>query len=441
MIIGAREWPTVPLNEVVELTLSSVDKKAQPDEEIIRLCNYMDVYSNSFISASLDFMHATATEHEIAKCTLLPGDVVITKDSEKHDDIGVPALVREDIPPLICGYHLAILRPNSSTVDGTYLFYALSDAGTQKQFHSYANGITRFGLRKTDIGLVEIPLPPMPEQQRIAGILATLDEKIELNRKMNEILQQIARALFKSWFVDFDPVFAKMRGQWRSGESLPGLPADIFDLFPDHLSTRDSGTIPDGWENRRIGDLAELNPESWTSTNIPAQVEYIDLAHTKWGVIESTQHFAWEEAPSRAKRVLRTHDTIVGTVRPGNGSYALIGREGFTGSTGFAVLRPISPHFRELTYLAATRPDNILRLSLRADGAAYPAVRPEVVAETAIAMPAHGHELPKVFSTISGPLLDKAQALNDETTNLAIQRDTLLPELMSGKIQSIPRLP
>ena len=154
------KWRKVVLGDVVTLQLSSVDKKSKANEHAVRLCNYMDVYSNNFIRRDMDFMSATATDREISNCSLLSGDVIITKDSEKHDDIGVPALVREDIPDLVCGYHLAILRPDTSELDGVYLFYALTADDAQRQFHSYANGITRFGLRKADIGLVEIPLPP-----------------------------------------------------------------------------------------------------------------------------------------------------------------------------------------------------------------------------------------------------------------------------------------
>ena len=230
--IAAGEWPLVALKDLIDLRLSSVDKKSKANEHDVRLCNYMDVYKNSFIHSGMDFMAATATKREITKCSLVKGDVLITKDSEKHDDIGVPALIREDVPDLVCGYHLAILRSNSSRVDGTYLFYALSNRETQHQFHSFANGITRFGLRKADIGLVEIPLPPPEEQRKIAHVLGTLDDKIELNRRMNETLEAMARALFKSWFVDFEPVRAKMEGRWRRGESLPGLTGGPVRPFP-----------------------------------------------------------------------------------------------------------------------------------------------------------------------------------------------------------------
>ena len=264
-----RPWRRVALRDVIDLTLSSVDKKSKADEQAVQLCNYTDVYSNSFIQAGMEFMAATATEREIARCSLTTGDVVITKDSEKHDDIGVPALVRENVPALICGYHLAILRPRPSEVDGTYLFYALSTADAQQQFHSFANGVTRFGLRKADIGLVEIPLPSLPEQRSIAHVLRTLDDKIELNRRMNGTLEAMPRALFKSWFVDFEPVRAKMEGPWRKGASLPGLPADLYHLFPARLVPSNTGEVPEGWEIGTLRDLIEFLGGGTPSTSVP----------------------------------------------------------------------------------------------------------------------------------------------------------------------------
>ena len=251
---GTGGWPTARLDSIIDLTLSSVDKKSKPNEKSVRLCNYMNVYSNGFISAALDFMEATATEREIANCSLQAGDVVITKDSEKYDDIGVPALVREYVPGLVCGYHLAILRPRPSRVDGAYLFYALNHWAAQQQFHAYANGVTRFGLRKADIGLVEVPLPPLPEQRYIADVLGALDEKIELNRRMSGTVEQMARALFQDWFVDFGPVRAKLEGRGSY------LPTELWALFPDRFV--DSGGDTEATE-RKIGggwDRGRLEP-------------------------------------------------------------------------------------------------------------------------------------------------------------------------------------
>ncbi len=418
------DWPTARLGEVTELTLSSVDKKNKPHEHAVLLCNYMDVYSNRFIRSDLDFMTATATEREIQKCTLRPGDVIITKDSEQYDDIGVPALVRDDVDNLVCGYHLAILRPLRESVDGSYLLYALQIGSVQHQFHAYANGVTRFGLRKDDILRVEIPLPPLPEQRAIARVLGALDDKIELNRRMNGTLEAMARALFKSWFVDFDPVRAKAEGH------APGLPDRIVNLFPDRLVDSELGEIPEGWEIGTLGDIASLNPESWNARNTPETIVYVDLANTKWGYIEKVDIYSWGTAPSRARRVLRSGDTIVGTVRPGNRSFTLIDRDGLTGSTGFAVLRPKASNDREIVWCAATSRDNLDRLAHLADGGAYPAVRPRAVAETSVVLanvPARG-----AFSSMTAPWFDLIENNKRESRRLALLRDTLLPKLVSG---------
>ena len=186
---------------------------------------------------------------------------------------------------------------------------------------------------------------------------------------------------------------------------------------------------------KALGEVANLNPESWSRGNSPDHVEYVDLASTKWGVIESTQHFHWKNAPSRARRVLRPGDTIVGTVRPGNGSYSLIGNDGLTGSTGFAVLRPLHLRFRELVYLSATTLDNIEWLAHRADGAAYPAVRPEIVSETEVAIPTAENSVLDWFSKTVGAFLDKMESAKTESCSLAAQRDALLPKLFSGELR------
>ncbi|MGC9261848.1 MAG: restriction endonuclease subunit S, partial [Phycisphaerae bacterium] len=105
---------------------------------------------------------------------------------------------------------------------------------------------------------LKIQLPPLPEQRAIAHILGTLDDKIELNRRQNETLEAMARTLFKAWFVDFEPVRAKLEGRWQRGQTLPGLPAHLYDLFPDRLVESELGEIPEGWEVGRIADLAEV---------------------------------------------------------------------------------------------------------------------------------------------------------------------------------------
>jgi type I restriction enzyme S subunit len=270
-------------------------------------------------------------------------------------------------------------------------------------------------------------LPSIDEQHAIARILCTLDDKIELNRRMNETLEAMARALYKAWFVDFEPVRARAEGRDA------GLPPDLADLFPARLVDLELDEVPEGWRVRTLTEFATLNPENWSRRTAPDQIEYIDLSNTKWGRIAETTKYSWQQAPSRAQRVLRPGDTIVGIVRPGNGSYAIISEEGLTGSTGFALLRPRRPEFQEFVYLAATATGNIERLAYLADGAAYPAVRPEDVVATEIVESTDA--VIRQFSKTTHPILAKIAMNIQQSRTLATMRDTLLPKLISGVIR------
>lgn len=295
---------------------------------------------------------------------------------------------------------------------------------------------TGIGAGKLDTDVLKnlpVYLPPIEEQHAIAKILGTLDDKIELNRRTNETLEAMARALFKAWCVDFEPVRAKLEGRWQRGESLPGLPAHLYDLFPARLVESELGEIPEGWAAGSLRDLASLNPESWTKNNSPDEILYVDLANTKWGTIEQTTKYSWNAAPSRAQRVLRPGDTLVGTVRPGNGSYSYVSSDGLTGSTGFGVLRPKFPENREMVYLAATSRENIERLAHQADGGAYPAIRPEKVIETVLVIPLLS--LIAAFSELVSPMLAIIEQNKLESRSLAQLRDTLLPKLISGELR------
>lgn len=274
-------------------------------------------------------------------------------------------------------------------------------------FRRYNSGSAQASLNRNYIKRIPLLLPPLDEQRRIAAVLGALDDKIELNRKMNRTLEEMAQAIFKSWFIDFDG--------------------------HDDLVDSELGPIPRGWEAGTLESVSTLNPGSWRKASHPEAVRYVDLSNTKWGRIESVTEYPWVDAPSRARRILNLGDTIVGCVRPGNGSYALVAEAGLTGSTGFAVLHPTTPAVRCLLYLAATNSTNIARLAHLADGGAYPAVRPNVVAETDLAVPPES--VARDFETCAGPLLDRISANERQSKTLAELRDTLLPKLISGELR------
>ena len=170
-------WEVRRIRSITEMRVSNVDKHTKEEEIPVRLCNYTDVYKNEVIDQALEFMPATASPEEVEKFRLEEQDVLITKDSETWDDIGIPALVVEPSEDLICGYHLAILRPREE-ITGSFLNLALRTQGAKVQFNIQARGVTRYGLTHNSILSVQLPLPPHQEQQAIVDYLTEANEGI-----------------------------------------------------------------------------------------------------------------------------------------------------------------------------------------------------------------------------------------------------------------------
>ncbi|MGL5525076.1 MAG: restriction endonuclease subunit S [Aeromonas veronii] len=355
------------------------------------------------------------------------GDVVFSR----RGDVTRNALIEAHQAGWLCGTGCLKVRLGSQTqASAKFISYCLRLPETKDWLVRHAVGATMPNLNTSILSAVPILLPELPVQQSIANILGCLDERIDLLRETNATLEAIAQALFKSWFVDFDPVHARARG-----EQLAGLAPEVAALFPDSFEESDLGMVPKGWSTGSLNDLALLNPESWTVKNRPDSVAYVDLANAKENEIAEITEFLFEDAPSRARRVLRDGDTIVGTVRPGNRSYAFISnpRPNLTGSTGFAVLRPKQKAATEYVYLAATANSSIEYLAHVADGGAYPAVRPEVVSNLPCVVPSY--DVLNAFHAVAAPLFAKVAANHQQAQTLATLRDTLLPRLMSGQLR------
>ena len=405
---ASTNWMMATLSDVADVTISNVDKKTKPGEIPIRLCNYTDVYYNQHIRSNIDFMSATATDREIARCSLFKGDVVITKDSEKDDDIGIPAYISENIDGLVCGYHLVILRPKPEKINGAYLFYSLNSRETEHQFHARANGVTRFGLRKADIGTVTVPLPPLAEQRRIAHILGTLDDKIELNRRMNETLEEMARAIFKDWFVDFGPVRAKMEGR----EAY--LPEEIWRLFPDRLVESELGEVPEGWGVRALGDVMELRyGKSLTAKN--RRVGDVP-------VYGSNGQVGWHN-----EELVKGPGIVVG--RKGNpGVVKWVHSDFFPIDTTFYAASKLEPPSMHFLFFALEEQD----LPSVAADSAVPGLNRNLAYMNEQALPT-GALLGK-FTQIVSAMFANRRELEAETMELTDLRDEMLPKLVAGDI-------
>lgn len=178
---------------------SSVDKKIVENEIPVKLCNYVDVYKNDIITESLDFMDGSATQEEINKFSICAGDVIITKDSESPDDIGIPAFVEKNLNGVVCGYHLAILKPFENKLNGRFLSFFLNSRIAQTNFELGSNGVTRFGLSRNAIKTLQIPIPKYEEQTLIARYLdqktGQIDRLIEQKEKLLKLLAEKRTAI------------------------------------------------------------------------------------------------------------------------------------------------------------------------------------------------------------------------------------------------------
>jgi type I restriction enzyme S subunit len=171
-------WDIQRLKRICHVFPSNVDKKTVEGETPVLLCNYTDVYYNDRIVADMDFMPATATDDQIAKFTLRAGDTIITKDSETADDIAVAAHVPNDLPGVVCGYHLSMVRPREG-IHGAFVKRLFDSAYAKSCFAVRANGLTRVGLSQYELDNVDMPVPPRPEQAAIATFLDRETAKID----------------------------------------------------------------------------------------------------------------------------------------------------------------------------------------------------------------------------------------------------------------------
>jgi len=324
----------VPIGRIAAVEFSTVDKKSAEDETPVRLCNYTDVYYNSVVSEDLDFMNATATTEEIRRFTLRAGDVLVTKDSETPDDIAVAALVDNDLPGVLCGYHLAIIRPNKSKVDPRYLFWALNGLSVREQAAAAATGVTRFGLREDALRRLRVWLPSLKDQHVIAGLLDTetarIDALIEKKRRMVSLLRDAMQA--------------------RTDELVLGLSVDSSDPSPSGFFPR----VPSHWletQIRHVGVDVQTGP-------FGSQLHADEYVEGGWPVVNPANLVAGRIVPissmtisddkraELSRHILRRADIVFGR-RGEMGRVGLVteAEAGWICGTGSLRLRLSAAHF------------------------------------------------------------------------------------------------
>ena len=361
----------------------------------------------------------------LIKYRLEKGDIVFSRVGS----VDRRALVRQDEDGWLFSGRCLRVRPDSEAIDSEYLSWFFGATPFQDHIRKIAVGATMPSLNTKILSDLPIYFPPLPEQKAIARILSSLDDKIELNRRTNATLEQMAQALFRAWFVDFEPVKAKAAGLQPTSAD-----AQTAALFPSELVESELGVIPKGWEVKTISDLTEINSWSIKKADHFDTIGYIEISEVFRGNIANITPYKFSEAPSRARRRLRHGDTVLSTVRPDRGAYflSLHPASNLIASTGFAV---VSPTKAPWSYIHAMLTQDAVSeyLGNLADGGAYPAVRSEVIGNWEFAW--KSEELPNAFHELCAPLYQKIHDNRIQSQTLTQLRDTLLPRLISGRLR------
>lgn len=275
------------------------------------------------------------------------------------------------------------------------------------QMQNISKGTTQDNLSLDKLLSFDFLVPPLPTQRRIAAILSAYDDLIENNARRIAILEEMARNLYREWFVEF--------------------------RFPGHEGVRVVDGVPEGWEKSKLGQIASINALSIGLGREPNTINYVDISSVSPGRIDKIEPMSFTDAPGRARRIVQHGDIIWSNVRPNRRSYSLILNPvpNLIVSTGFSVITANNVPYMYL-YQALTTDDFVSYLVNRAKGSAYPAVGNEDFKIADIIVPNKG--IAEKYHTIAFDLMMQCNVLAQKTTNLRHTRDLLLPKLISGEL-------
>ena len=355
-----------------------------------------------------------------------PGDIVYSR----RGDVERRALIREEEDGWLCGTGCLRVRLGTG-IDPLYASYYLGHPSVREWIVRHAVGATMPNLNTSILSALPFVIPPLDEQKAIAHILGTLDDKIELNQQMNHTLESIARALFKSWFIDFDPVRAKMDGQQPAG-----MDAETAALFPDEFEDSALGKIPKGWKVKQLREISNNESESFDFSCHP-NVIFLNTGDIAWGQFLHANYSSKDGLPGQAKKAIRKNDILFSEIRPANGRYAFVDflPTDYVVSTKFMVIRASDEIHPRLLYRVLTRPEILAELQVIADSRSgtFPQITFTSIGHLTLVLPSI--PIQSAYQKLVESLDQKAKIHDLETQNLSLIRDALLPKLLSGEIR------
>lgn len=415
------------LDECCQIEISSIDKKAKSNEEPVKLCNFTDVYRNWNIYSSMidSFMDATASKKNIDTFSLNHGDVVITKDSETRDDIGMSALIYDDLPNTVLGYHCALIRPKR-LITGSFLNAYLNSYLGRKYFENQASGSgQRYTLTKEALGSILIPMLPMEQQTVIGNFFSDIDKKIKTNNEIISELESLAKTIYDYWFLQFEFPNEDGKPYKSSGGKM---------VWNEEMKRE----IPEGWEAKKLDDIVILlkdgthNPPKRINHGIPLLTgtmfgkNFLDYSGVTYISNDDFQKIHSKYAPESGDIVM----TKIGTI--GNVNMLCENDIPIAIHCNSALLRfpreiqgmfPLqmlkSQEFQARIH--NNKGQSIQEFLSLSKLGSIPVIVPQ-------------EQTIKNFNTLTSPFLEKMGSIREENKTLQSLRDFLLPMLMNGQV-------
>jgi type I restriction enzyme S subunit len=427
----AGEWETASLGELCDFRAGSVfkpDLQGQTCGEFpfVKVSD-MNLPANAVRIQDANNWISAADLRKLRAKPFPPGTVIFAKIGEALRQNRLRQVARETA----VDNNMMGATPRINRINPRFFYYALS----RFDFSDIAQGTALPYLTVGSLSTLTLDVPPPKEQRAIAHILGTLDDKIELNRKQNETLEAMARTLFKAWFVDFEPVRAKMEGRWERGQSLPGLPAHLYDLFPERLTESELGRIPAGWRVFAFSDVAQQGKGAVNPANLPQDT----FTHYSLPAFDSAQSPSIElgGAIKSNKTPVPDGTVLISKLNPHIPRVWQVGKAGVNAvcSTEFIVWTPRPPTNDAFLYCLASSSEfnSAMRQLVTGTSNSHQRVKPEQLRDIRV-FTAIERVIEAFSETVRLPMEQVLQNRQQSRT-LAQLRDTLLPKLISGELR------
>ena len=422
------EWKTVPLRSV---TVPNDGVQTGPFGSQLHREDYVEEGTPMITVEHIGnnkILHTRAPcisdqdRERLKKFWLDVGDIVFSRVGS----VDRRAIVKDDEKGWLFSGSCLRVRVDRSKIEPLYLSYYLGHPLIKNHLRSIALGSTRPSINTTILSDLPISFPAsLSEQKAIASILGTLDDKIEVNQKMNRTLEEIAKAIFKSWFVDFDPVRAKMEGQ------PTGLPSDISDLFPDELVESELGQIPKGWETKALDDIGVfkngLALQKFPAKDGMAKLPVVKIAQLRKGNTLGDNPLA-SNVPS--EYIINDGDFIFSWSGSLLAKY-WVGGPGALNQHLFKVEERSAPLWLVANWVLQHLPE--FRIIAKSKATTMGHIKREHLKEAICVVPSAG--ILNWGQEVIAPLIDRSVIALKENRILSSLRDTLLPKLISGEIR------